>query len=233
VSGRREQLLQLAAGVAFLVAAAVVALIVATASSGGDGGDAELEGVAETNAHLRGIPQRELMLGDPKAPIELVEYGDLQCPFCAGVAKDVLPPVIDNLVKKGEVKILFRNFTIVGEESVDAGAAAVAAGKQGRGWNFVELFYRNQGAENGGYVTDEFLVAVAKAAGVGDLERWNRERKEEAATAAVKGATEEAEDFGLSGTPTFAIKGPGTDGLEVLGTPTSAGQLEEAIEAAS
>lgn len=234
MSAKREQLLQLAAGIAFLVAAVVVALIVINASSGGDGGDADdLEGVAETNAHLRGIPQRELVLGDPKAPIELVEYGDLQCPFCAGVAKDVLPPVIDNLVKKGDVKIEFRNFVIVGDESVDAGAAAVAAGKQGRGWNFVELFYRNQGRENDGYVTDEFLEAVAKAAGVGDLERWNRERKAKAAVNAVEATGQGAQSLGLTGTPTFAIKGPGTDGLEVLGTPTSAGQLEEAIETAS
>jgi protein-disulfide isomerase len=233
VSAKREQLLQLAAGVAFLVAAVVVALIVINASSGGDGGDVELEGVAETNAHLRGIPQRELLLGDPAAPVELVEFGDLQCPFCAGVAEEVLSPVVDNLVRKGEVKILFRNFTILGEESETAGAAVVAAGRQGRGWNFIELFYRNQGRENAGYVTDEFLEAVAKAAGVEEMQRWNRERKAKSAVNVVQGATEEAQDFGLTGTPTFAIKGPKTDGLEVLGTPTSPGQLEEAIEAAS
>lgn len=233
MSGKREQMLQLAAGVAFLVAAAVVALIVANASSGGDGGDTELEGVAETNAHLKGIPQRELVIGDPDAPVELVEYGDLQCPFCAGVAKDVLPAVVDNLVRKGNVKLVFRNFTIIGDESVDAGAAAVAAGRQGRGWNFVELFYRNQGPENGGYVTDEFLEAVAKAAGVEDLGRWNEDRRARATVAEVEATSQEAESLGLSGTPTFAIKGPETDGFEALGTPTSAGQLEEAIQAAS
>lgn len=233
MSGRREQLLQLAAGIAFLVAAAVVALIVANASSGGDGGDTKLEGTAETNAHLRGIPQRELVLGDPTAPVELVEFGDLQCPFCAGVAKEVLPPVIGNLVERGDVKIVFRNFTILGEESVDAGAAAVAAGKQGRGWSFVELFYRNQGQENGGYVTDEFLEAVAKASGVKDLPKWNEERKAQAAVAEVEATSQEAESLGFSGTPSFAIKGPRTDGFEALGTPTSADQLEEAIQAAS
>ena len=233
MSGRREQMMQLAAGIAFLVAAVVVALIVANASSGGDGGDAELEGVAETNAHLRGIPQRELVLGDPKAPVELVEYGDLQCPFCAGVAEDVLLPVVNNLVKKGDVRIVFRNFTIIGDESVDAGAAAVAAGRQGRGWNFLELFYRNQGPENGGYVTDEFLESVAKAAGVKDLSRWNEDRKSQATVAEVEATSREAESLGFGGTPSFAIKGPKTDGFEALGTPTSAGQLEEAIQAAS
>jgi len=232
MSSRREQLLQLAAGAAFLAVAVVVVLIVVNASSS-DGGDSELEGAAEVNQHLKGIPQRELVLGDPEAPVELVEYGDLQCPFCKGVAEEVLPPVIDNQVKKGTVKVDFRNFTIIGEESVDAGAAAVAAGKQNRGWNFVELFYRNQGRENGGYVTDEFLEAVAKAAGVEDLSRWNKDRKSKAVIAEVEATSQEAQRLGLSGTPSFAIEGPKTDGLEVLGTPTSAGQMEEAIEAAS
>jgi protein-disulfide isomerase len=232
VDSRRERLLQLAAGTAFLVTAVILVLIVVNASSG-DGGDVELEGVAETNRHLRGIPQQELVLGDPQAPVELVEYGDLQCPFCKGVSEEVLPPIIDNQVKKGEAKLVFRNFTIIGEESVDAGAAAVAAGRQGRGWNFVELFYRNQGRENGGYVTDEFLEAVAKAAGVKDLAQWNEDRKSQSAQGQVEKTSEEAQDLGLTGTPSFAIKGPKTEGLELLGTPTSSGELEEAIEAAS
>lgn len=232
MDSRREQLLKLAAGAAFLVAAAVLVLIVVNASSG-DGGDAELEGVAETSSQLRGIPQRELVLGDPGAPVELVEYGDLQCPFCKGVAEEVLPPIIDNQVRKGQVRLVFRNFTIIGEESVDAGAAAVAAGRQGRGWNFIELFYENQGRENAGYVTDEFLEAVAEAAGVKDLERWNEDRESRSVLGQVSGTTDEARGLGLTGTPTFAIKGPKTDGLEVLGTPSSPGGLEGAIEAAS
>lgn len=232
MSSRREQLLKLAAGAVFLVTAAVLVLIVVNASSNG-GTDTELEGAADTNRHLRGIPQRELVLGDPKAPVELVEFGDLQCPFCKAITEEVLPPVIDTLVRKGDVNISFRNFTIIGEESVDASGAAVAAGRQGRGWNFIELFYRNQGRENAGYVTDEFLEAVAKAAGVEDLRRWNKDRKSRAILDEVEATSQEAQRLGLSGTPSFAIEGPKTEGLEVLGTPTSAGQLEEAIEAVS
>ncbi|HEX5982983.1 MAG TPA: thioredoxin domain-containing protein [Solirubrobacterales bacterium] len=233
MSERRKQLLQMAAGAAFLVAAVVLVLIVVNASSGGDGGDTELEGAAEVNRHLQGIPQRELVLGDANAPVELLEFGDLQCPFCKGVSEEVLPSVIDGVVKSGDARLIFRNFTIIGQESVDAGAAAVAAGKQGRGWSFVEIFYRNQGRENGGFVTDEFLEAVAEAAGVENLDRWNEERKSQATLKEVKAQTEEAQQLGLGGTPTFVIKGPNTDGLEVLGTPESPGQLEAAIEAAS
>jgi protein-disulfide isomerase len=228
---RRAKLLQVAAGAAFLALAVVIVLIIVNAGSD-DGGDASLEGTAEINRSLRGIPQQGMLLGDPGAPVELVEFGDLQCPYCAAYAEEILPPIIENQVKKGQVKIDFRNFTIIGPDSTEAAAAALAAGAQGRGWNFVELFYRNQGAENAGYAADAtFLEAVAKGAGVKDLDRWNEDRAK--ATAEAEEITAEAQQLGLQGTPTFAIRGPNTNGLEVIGTPNSASALEEAIEGAS
>ncbi len=227
--GRRARLLQLAWGAVFLSAVAVAVLIVAS-SGGGSGGDTSLEGRAEIDRMLAGIPQRGLVLGDPKAPVKLVEFGDLQCPVCRGYAEDVLPPLIESRVRRGEVKIDFRNFTIIGEQSLDAGAAAVAAGEQGRGWSYVELFYRNQGEENSGYADGAFLRAVAEAAGVEDLSRWERDRT--SLTSKVERTTEEAHQLGLQGTPSFAVEGPGSDGIDLLGTPSSTGDIEEAIEEA-
>jgi protein-disulfide isomerase len=229
---RRTKLMQLASAAVFLAIVAVVALIVVNGSSNDGGGDAEsIEGAAEVASSLKGIPQNEMVLGDPRAPVELVEFGDLQCPVCKGFAEEILPPIIENQVKNGEAKIDFRNFTIIGPQSVDAGAAALAAGAQGRGWNFVELFSKNQGGENSGYADDEFLEAVAKGAGVKDLEKWNEDRK--LLRVQVEETSREAEQLDFGGTPSFAIEGPGTKGLETLGTPSSTGAFEEAIEEAS
>ena len=116
--------------------------------------------------------------------------------------------MIENKVDSGAAKIVFRNFTIIGEQSAPAGAAALAAGAQGRGWNYLELFYRNQGKENSGYATDEFLTAVAKAAGVKDIAKWNKERKGSKFTKEVEETTAQAERYGFTGTPSFAINGP-------------------------
>jgi protein-disulfide isomerase len=223
---RRTKLRQVAAGAVFL-AIVVVAVLIVVNSSSSDGGDTNLEGAAEVNRSLKGIPQGEILLGDPSAPVELVEFGDLQCPVCAGYAEEILPPIIENQVRQGKVKIDFRNFTIIGPQSTDAGAAALAAGAQGRGWNFVELFYRNQGGENSGFADDAFLEAVAKGAGVEDIDQWNEDRAK--FIAKVEETSAEAKQLGLEGTPTFAIRGPNTDGLEVIGTPQSSGALEEAI----
>lgn len=230
-SNRRTQLLQVAAGAVFLVVAVVLVLVVVNASSGGDGGDENLEGIAEVNNQLQGIPQAGMVIGDSKAPVELVEFADLQCPFCKAFAEEVLPPIIENQVKNGQVKIAFHNFTIIGEQSLPAGAAALAAGAQGRGWNYVELFYKNQGAENSGYADDAFLEAIAHGAGVKNIAKWNQERTK--FTADVEETTAEAQQLGFDGTPSFAIKGPSTNGLETIETPSSSEALEEAIEKAS
>jgi protein-disulfide isomerase len=228
---RRSRLLQLAAGAAFLALAAVLVLIVITASGSGDGGDTELEDEAAVAKLLGGIPQQEMLLGDPKAPVELIEFGDLQCPVCAAYSEEVLPAIMETQVKRGAVKIDFRNLTIIGPESATAGAAALAAGAQGRGWNFVDLFYRNQGDENSGYAdNDDFLRAIAKAAGVQNLRKWEAERAD--ATAEVEATSQEAANLGFDGTPSFAIKGPKTGGIKLLGFPESAAELENAIEEA-
>jgi protein-disulfide isomerase len=227
---RRQRLLQMAAGAVFLAVAVVLVLIVV--NSGGSGGDPEnIEGRAEVDRLLAGIPQRGMILGDPKAPVRLIEFGDLQCPVCAGFAQEILPPIVENQVKNGEAKIDFRNLTIIGEESIPAGAAALAAGEQGRGWSYLEIFYRNQGEERSGYVTDDYMEAVAKAAGVENLAKWNQDRRR--MTGEVEKTTAEAEGLGYHGTPSFAVEGPATRGdMQLLGSPESTEALEEAIEAA-
>jgi len=171
-------------------------------------------------------------LGEPGAKVTLVEFGDLKCPVCKAFSEEVIPPVIESKVRDGSAKIEFRNFTIIDAESTPAGAAAIAAGKQGRGWQFIEIFYRNQGNETAHYVTGEFLMAVAKAAGVADIARWNRERKSTRILAEVAKTTEEAEGLGFEGTPSFAVSGPAGEGLEALGT-VEAGALEAAIDHAA
>lgn len=230
---RRRRLLQLGAGAVFLAIAAVAVLIVVNGSSD-SGGDAQnLEGIESVDALTKGIPQQGMVLGDPKAKVELVEYGDLQCPVCKSYSEDFLPPIIENKVRSGKAKVAFRNFAFLGEQSPTAGAAALAAGAQGRGWQYLELFYRNQGLENSGYADDEFLTAVAEGAGVKDIAKWNQDRKGEKFTQEVVDTTEEAQRLGFTGTPSFSIEGPNSNGLELLGTPSSPAEVEESIDEVS
>jgi len=231
---RRTRMLQLGGAAVLLAIVVVVVLIVANSGSSSSGGDAgNVKEAGEVEKLLGGSDQEGLVLGDPKAPVELIEFGDLQCPFCKQYSEELLPPVIEGQVQQGQAKITFRNFVILGEESNAAGQAALAAGEQGAGWNYIELFYRNQGTEKTGYVTDEFMEAVAKGAGVKNLKQWNEERNSKRLKEEVEETTNEAlNKFQFGGTPSFAIKGPSTNGIELI-APETVEDFEEAINAAS
>ena len=230
---RRARILQSAAGIVFVALAVVVVLIVVNSNSGSGGDASNLKEISQVDSLVDGVPQHGMVLGDPNAKVELIEFGDLQCPVCKTYSEEILPKVIEGQVAQGQAKIDFRNYTIIGGQSQPAGAAALAAGEQDRGWNYLELFYRNQGKENSEYADDEFLTAVAKGAGVKNIAKWNEERNGSKLTGEVEATTDEAQRLGFTGTPSFAIRGPSTKGIELLGTPSSSGEVEEAIENAS
>jgi protein-disulfide isomerase len=231
---RRTRLLQLSAGGVFLAIIIVVVVIIATGGSDKSGGEANnVAHTAEVEKILTGIPQNNLVLGKSTAPTTLIMYGDLQCPICKEYIEEILPEIIATKVKNGETKLIYRDFIIISEESIPAGEAALAAGEQGKGWSFIQLFYRNQGEERSGYVTEEFLESIGKAAGIPDIARWNKERKSGKFKKTVEETTQQAGKLGFTGTPSFAIEGPHSEGLELLGTPESQGAIEEAIEQAA
>ena len=206
----------------------VVGVLIVVSQSGSDtGGDTTIDGADRINAELAGLPQDGITLGDPKASVTITEYGDLQCPVCAAFAAQVMPDLISNEVEPGNARIEFKNFNIIGPDSEDAAKAALAASKQGRYWQFIDLFYANQGAENSGYVTDAFLDAVAEGAGVADLDQFNADRDDPALAQQLAAVQDEAASLGLNATPSFVVDGPA--GTKTLVAPTL-DQLQQAIQ---
>ena len=229
---RRQRLVQLGSAAVLLAIVAVAAVIVVSQSGSGSGGDTKLESVSEVQSELHGLDQQGLTLGDPKAKVTVVEFGDLQCPVCQEFSTQTTPDLISQVVRKGTAKYEFRQFTIIGPDSTDAAKAALAASEQNRYWNFIELFYRNQGEENSGYVTDDFLTSVAKGAGVPNIEKWNQDRQSPKWDAVLSKVQSEAQSLGISATPTIVVQGPG--GTRVVGSgvlPLS--QIESAIKSVS
>ena len=108
-----------------------------------------------------GIPQEGAVLGDPGATVRLIEYADLQCPFCRQYAEDVLPTLVNDYVRPGRVQAEFRGMTFIGADSVTALRFVHAAGLQNKLWQLQEALYRHQGDENSGWVTDELVRELA------------------------------------------------------------------------
>jgi protein-disulfide isomerase len=225
---RRQRLTRLGTGALFLAVVVVAAAIVISQSGGGSGGDTTLEDASQVQSELRGLEQQGLTLGDPKSKVTVVEFGDLQCPACKAYSEQVIPEVIDGSVRSGDAKLEFRNWNIIGPQSQVAAKAALAAGEQGRYWSFITLFYRNQGTENSGYVTDSFLEAVAKGASVADLDQWNQDLQSPRWDAQLARTDADAQRLGFTGTPAFLVQGP--NGNKPLPNPGSAAAIESAIQ---
>jgi protein-disulfide isomerase len=215
-----------------LLAVCVLAVLIVVSQSGGaSGGGTNIDGVTTVEQQLKGIPQHDTVLGDSKAKATIVEFGDLQCPVCQGFSTQSTPKLISDEVRKGTANYEFRQYTIIGPQSTDAAKAAYAAGEQGRYWNFVELFYLNQGPENSGYVTGDFLTAIAKGAGVPDIAKWNADRQSSKWGSVLSRTQAEAGQLGFNGTPSILVEGPGGKRPFTGNTVPSLTQIENAIKA--
>jgi protein-disulfide isomerase len=202
-----------------LLAAAVVVVVAIAISQGGSddsdkapasGGGAEQSQSAEVKTLFGGIPQQGVTLGEPDAPATLIEFADLQCPFCAQYTKDALPTVIQDYVRSGRLKMELRLLRFIGPDSERGTEVAAAATLQDKGWDFSDLFYRNQGQENSGYATDAFLERLARATPGLDVAQLESDLDAPPAQALIRQAARKADRLGVSGTPSFFVqKGKG------------------------
>ena len=191
---RRRRLFQLGAAAGLALVAVLVAVAVSSSS-----GTPKTPAPAKSTL-FAGIPEHNGVLGNPKAPVTVTEFLDLQCPICAEASKSTLPTLVNDYVRTGKVKLQARTLHFIGADSSRAAQAAAGAQAQGKLWPFVEAFYAAQGQENAGYVTDSFLRSVATAAGADPA-------KVVAATsdAGMTKADAEANQLRVNSTPTFAV----------------------------
>jgi protein-disulfide isomerase len=235
-AARRKRLVQYGALAGLLAVVVVAALIIASqnnsSDSSGAGAGGDVADVSLVDNQLKGLPQNGLVLGDPKAKVSVIEFGDLQCPVCKEFSFQVAPDIISQIVRKGDANYEFRPWDIIGPQSPIASRAAYAAGEQGRGWSFIELFYRNQGEENSGYVTDSFLTSIAKGAGVKDLNKWNSDRSDNSKWDPLLSKNDsDAKSLGFTGTPSILVEGPG--GKKPFTTIPTVSQIEAAVKSVS
>jgi protein-disulfide isomerase len=196
-----------------VVLAAVVVVAIVLATGGGDDKSGppalkageQLPGQFEANARFGRLDQQGITVGKPGAPVTLVEFADLQCPFCRQFETDVMPTLVANYVRTGKMKMVFRNVSFIGDDSLRAAQMAAAAGRQNKLFPFVEIFYANQGEENTGYADDAFLRKIGSAVKGLNVEKAMSDRN----LPAVQTQLTEAQDLwqanGFEGTPSFLL----------------------------
>jgi protein-disulfide isomerase len=237
-AGQRRRRLVTLGGV---LAVAAVVVVVAILVSGGGGDDASdrpqaaqtssgaIPGQKESAEMLAGIPQKGIYLGKADAPVRLVEFADLQCPICREYSLQSLPQLVQDYVRTGKVRMEFRNLSFLGPDSITAGRAAAAAAKQNKLWNFADVLYYNQGEENSGYVTQEFIDRINKAAGVDSAEA-DAFAKSDASQEPLGAANTLANQLGVNATPTILVGKRGGELKAVDADATDVAAYKSAID---
>jgi protein-disulfide isomerase len=178
----------------------------------GDGTSAaQPQGAAEpTDDPLAKLARRQpgdpMAVGDPEAPVVMVNYSEFQCPFCGKFARDTEPELVKEYVDKGILRIEWRDFPYLGQESLTAARAGRAAAAQGKFWEFHDAMFGDQLPPNSGRLTKAHVSGIAKRIGL-DVERFAKDMDSSAVAGAVQRDFQEGQSIGVTGTPAFLVNG--------------------------
>jgi protein-disulfide isomerase len=238
---RRERRLRMLGGLVLLVVA-VVAVAIAVSSGGSStvkpGSPTAKKDAAAVTSLLAGIPQAGPTLGNPNAKVTVTEFGDLECPICRDFALGAENELISNDVKSGRVKLVYRS-----DETASHGSpipnvfptqqiAAYAAGAQAKAWNYILLFYEEQGQEDTAYATESYLDGLARQVPGLDYAKWKIDRKDPSLASQVTSDQGAATAKGYDSTPTIVVQGPKGTAQPLVGDyPYS--DIEAAIKSVS
>ena len=169
--------------------------------------------VADAQTVLQ-ITQDDRVLGDPAAPITIIEYASLTCPHCARFANDVLPELKREWIDTGKAKLVLRDFPL--DEPALRAAMIARCAPPGRFYAFAETFFASQ--EKWALTKDyrEALARLAKLGGMGKDEFEACLKNTTLETQIVEQRLAASQQLDVTSTPTFFI-----NGSKFSGAPTA------------
>ncbi len=147
------------------------------------------------------------ILGDPNAPVTLIEFGDYQCHFCNVHFHNTEHALIENFIETGKVKMIFKDFTIIGPDSINAAHGAHCANEQGKFWDYHDILYNNWTGENNGWASSQNLLRFAQEIDL-DIDQWSECMLDGRYSQIISDSSKDARDLGITGTPAFFVIGP-------------------------
>ena len=146
-------------------------------------------------------------IGDPNAPVTIVEFSDFQCPFCRSFYSTTYQQIKENYVDKGLVRIVYRDFPLDFHAAARVSAmAAECADDQGRFWDYHDKLFDEQAKGGNGTITYGVAELKQWAADIGiDTGTFNACLDSQRHAAEVDADFEAGQRFGVSGTPSFIV----------------------------
>ncbi len=156
------------------------------------------------------------ILGSDSAPITMIEFGDYQCFYCNQFYHTTEPDIVKNYIDTGKVRMVFKDFVIIGQDSVNAAHAAHCAQEQGKFWQYHDTLYNNWNGENTGWASSANLLSFAKSVGL-NATQFGQCMTQSRYISTVQGSLSNAKDLGLTGTPDFFIISPDKSVTKIVG----------------
>jgi len=193
-----------------------------------------VQGIGNAQEIFGGVPQEGDRLGSADAPVSIQVFNDLQCGNCREDFLATIPSLVDGYVRPGEVELLMRHYSIA-ENPLELGFfGAEAAARQGYGWQYTYLFFRNQDEARRFGVDNEFMASIAGSIGELDVPEWQEYIDEHGGSGgAIANELEADEELGTNlGIRTgIAMIVNGPRGARTLQDGPALSQIERAIEA--
>ena len=153
---------------------------------------------------VAGLPMSGTALGDANAPLVMEEFSDFQCPFCGQFARQTGPQILEQYVKTGKVRFVYRHLAFIGQESMWAAQAAECASDQGRFWEYHDKLFASQAGENRGTFSKDNLKRFARDLGL-ESSRFDGCLDSNQTLERVQRDTEEGQRRKIQSTPTFFV----------------------------
>ena len=147
------------------------------------------------------------ILGNSDAPITLVEFGDYQCHFCNVFFHSTEGDILKKYVETGKVKMIFKDYNIIGPDSINASHGSHCANDQGLFWEYHDILYSNWAGENNGWASSENLAKFAQEIGL-DMDIWSECMNDGLHSKTILASNNDAKSLELTGTPAFFVIGP-------------------------
>lgn len=200
---RRLRYLGILTGMTAAAAVVVILIVLSQTLWESDGDSTPSEFIIPT-PRPADMPRQGTTLGNPDAPLTIVEYSDFQCPYCRKAGLEIAPQIEAEYVATGKAKLVWKHFPIEGEESVWAAEASECAAEQNAFWEYHDtLFLNRQGINVGTFVISN-LKLLAKELDL-DTEAFNACLDEGRYRDKVAEDYAEGRRREVSGTPTFFV----------------------------
>ena len=156
------------------------------------------------------------VLGNVNAPLTMIEFGDYQCTYCKKFFHETEGSIIENYVKTGKVKIMFKDFIVVGGDSANAANAAHCANDQKMFWSYHSILYNNWDGEDTGWASFERLHEFANKLEL-DMDEFSKCMSNSKWEKLVNSSQADGRIIGVTATPTFFIIDQSNNILKITG----------------